>query len=325
MIIVQAPLRISFFGGGTDFAEFYRLEGGCVLTSAIDKYIFVTIKQRFDNKLRIGYTQTEMVDAVDEIQHELIREALRKAGICCGVEVTTMGDIPSAGSGLGSSSAVTVGSLHAMYTYLGEIVPADRLAQEACEIEIDTLGKPIGVQDQYISAFGGLRFFEFRQNGDIVGDRIVLDRDLTRRFDENLMLFFTGVTRQADSVLGEQRANIQERLPVLREIRDIAYLARDELCKGNLDVFGGLLDQSWNLKKRLASKISNGTIDEIYHTARRAGALGGKITGAGGGGFLFLYCPREHQEAVRSALKNLQELPFRLEKDGAKVIFNYKR
>ncbi len=325
MIIVQAPLRISFFGGGTDFAEFYRLEGGCVLTSAIDKYIFVTIKERFDNKLRIGYTQTEMVDAVDEIQHELIREALRKAGICCGVEVTTMGDIPSAGSGLGSSSAVTVGSLHAMYTYLGDIVPADRLAREACEIEIDILGKPIGVQDQYISAFGGLRFFEFRQNGDIVGDRIELDRDLMRRFDENLMLFFTGVTRQADSVLGEQRANIQERLPVLREIRDMAYLARDELCKGNLDVFGRLLDRSWNLKKRLASKISNGAIDELYQAARHAGALGGKITGAGGGGFLFLYCPREHQEAVRSALKHLQELPFRLEKDGAKVIFNYKR
>ena len=166
MIIVQTPLRVSLFGGGTDFPSFFMSEGGgCVVSSAIDKYIFVTIKQRFDNKLRVGYTRTEMVDTIGEIQHELIREALRMTGIKQGVEITTMGDIPSAGTGLGSSGTVTVGSLNAMYSYLGEIITAGCLAKEACEIEIDILGKPVGVQDQYIASYGGLRFIEFKQDG----------------------------------------------------------------------------------------------------------------------------------------------------------------
>ena len=191
MIIVQTPLRISLFGGGTDFPSFFLNEGGgCALSSAIDKYIFVTIKQRFDNKLRVGYTTTEMVNTVDEIQHELIREALRKTHIKQGVEITTMGDIPAAGTGLGSSSTVTVGSLNAMYSYLGEIIPAERLAQEACEIEIDILGKPIGVQDQYIVSYGGLRFLEFKPDGKITIEKIDLEPNLTRQIDDNLLLFF---------------------------------------------------------------------------------------------------------------------------------------
>jgi D-glycero-alpha-D-manno-heptose-7-phosphate kinase len=325
VIIVQTPLRISLFGGGTDFPAFYLSEGGCVLSTAIDKFIFVTIKQRFDNLLRIGYTQTEMVECIDQIQHELIREALRKTGIQSGVEITTMGDIPSAGSGLGSSSAVTVGSLHAMYAYRGEIVPAGQLAREACEIEIETLGKPIGVQDQYIASFGGLRFIEFHQDGSIQCHKVSLGDDLVRRLDDNLMLFYTGVQRQSGSILEEQQANIQQRLPILRELKGMAHEARNELAKGNLDDIGRLLDNSWELKKQLASKISNGSIDEMYQAARRAGALGGKITGAGGGGFLLLYCPRERQENVREALHSLRELPFKLEMDGTKVIFNYRR
>ena len=174
MIIVQTPLRVSFFGGGTDFRAFFAEEGGCVLTSAIDKYIYVTIKQRFDQLLRVGYTRTEMVESIDELQHELIREALRKTGIRRGVEITTMGDIPSAGSGLGSSSTVVVGALHAMYAFQREIVPAERLAGEACEIEIDVLGKPIGIQDQYIAAYGGLRLFEFLPDGQVRGESIEL-------------------------------------------------------------------------------------------------------------------------------------------------------
>ncbi|GAP08786.1 MAG TPA: GHMP kinase [Anaerolinea thermolimosa] len=325
MIIVQAPLRISFFGGGTDFPDFYRQEGGCVLTSTIDKYIFVTIKNRFDAKLRVGYTQTEMVDTVDELKHELIREALRLTGISQGVEITTMGDIPSAGSGLGSSSAVTAGALLAMYTYLGETVTAEQLAREACQIEIERLQKPIGVQDQYAIAYGGLRFFEFRPDGQVIGTRIPISADLKRQLDENFLLFYTGVGRQADSILTEQKANIQDRLQVLREMREMACLARKELEHGNLDAIGSMLDQAWKLKKKLASRISNGEIDALYDTARKAGALGGKITGAGGGGFLLLYCPRERQDAVRHAMGHLQELPFRLERDGVKVIFNYRR
>jgi D-glycero-alpha-D-manno-heptose-7-phosphate kinase len=325
MIIVQTPLRVSLFGGGTDFPSFYCMEGGAVLNFAIDKYIFIIIKKRFDQKLRIGYTRTEMVESVDEIQHELIREALRKAGIQSGVEVTTMGDIPSAGSGLGSSSTVTVGSLHAMYTYLGQIVSVERLAQEACEIEIETLKKPIGIQDQYIAAFGGLKFLEFCTDGQVSCQKIELGTSQKRRLNENLMLFFTGLTRPAATILGEQKDNISGRRSILREMKHMAYTARQELLTGNLDSIGSLLHESWELKKQLASQISNGTIDEIYQVARRAGAIGGKITGAGGGGFLLLYCPYEKQEAVREALSDLQELPFALEQDGSKVIFNYRR
>ncbi len=325
MIVVQTPLRISLFGGGTDFRAFFEEEGGCVLTSAIDKYIFVIIKKRFDNLLRVGYTRTEMVESVDEIQHELIREALRKTGIQRGVEITTMGDIPSAGSGLGSSSTVIVGALNAMYTYLGEIVPAERLAAEACAVEVDTLGKPIGIQDQYIAAYGGMRFLEFRPDGSVAVERIELPVDLKRRVNENLLLFFTGITRQATSILGEQQRNLDGRRGILRHMKAMAYEARTELLAGNLDSLGCLLHESWLLKKQLAGSISNGTIDAMYEASRQAGAIGGKITGAGGGGFLLLYCPWEKQECVRTALRGLQELPFQLEPDGTKVIFNYRR
>jgi D-glycero-alpha-D-manno-heptose-7-phosphate kinase len=325
LIIVQTPLRISFFGGGTDFPSFFMEEGGCVLSSAIDKYIFVTVKERFDRKLRVGYTQTEMVDDVDSIRHDLIRECLRQTGICEGLEVTTMGDIPSEGSGLGSSSTVTVGALQAMYMQLGEIVSAERLAREACTIEIDTLKKPIGIQDQYIAAYGGFRFFEFRSDGEVSVEKIRLSADSYRMLNDNFLLFFTGVSRKADSVLTEQKSNIKDRLTELRMIKQMAYDARHDIETGNFDAIGGLLHQSWELKKRLSRTVSNGTINEIYDSARRAGALGGKITGAGGGGFLLLYTPYERQAAVRNALSGLQELPFRLEEDGSKVILNYRR
>ena len=324
MIIVQTPLRISFFGGGTDFPSYYMEEGGCVLSSAIDKYIFVTVKNRFDEKIRIGYTQTEMVDSLDQIQHELIREALRCTGVFKGIEVTTMGDIPSEGSGLGSSSTVTVGALQALYTHLGEIVSMERLAKEACEIEIGRLGKPIGVQDQYIAAYGSLRFFEFLTDGQVRVEKLNLQADFRRVLNDCFLLFFTGISRQADSVLKEQKKNIKDRVAILREIKDMAYHAKKELEAGNSDSFGALLHHSWQLKKRMAGQISNGTIDELYDSARRAGARGGKITGAGGGGFLLLYAPYERHGAVREALAGLQELPFRLENDGSKVIFNYR-
>jgi len=325
MIIVQTPLRISFFGGGTDFPSFFLSEGGAVLSSAVNKYIFVTIKERFDCKLRVGYTRTEMVDSVAEIQHELIREACLKTGIKEGVEITTMGDIPAAGSGLGSSSTVTVGSLHAMYSYLSETVTGEQLAREACEIEVDTLKKPIGVQDQYIVALGGLRFMEFGTDGTVRTERVNLDYWSRLQLNESLLLFFTGITRQAGSILEEQKNNIHDRLSILREMKRMAYIARDDLKAGNIDIIGELLHHSWELKKQLASGISNKMIDAIYQQARKAGAIGGKITGAGGGGFLLLYVPYHKREAVRSAMSSLQELPIQLEPDGSKVIFNYRR
>jgi D-glycero-alpha-D-manno-heptose-7-phosphate kinase len=325
LIIVQTPLRISFFGGGTDFPSFFMEEGGCVLTSAIDKYIFVAVKERFDSKLRIGYTQTEMVDNLDEIQHELIREALRTTGIHSGLEITTMGDIPSEGSGLGSSSTVTVGALHALYTYLGEIVSAEKLAREACSIEIDRLKKPIGIQDQYIAAYGNLRFFDFLPDGQVTTEKVRLDTESRRALNDRFLLFFTGVSRRAGNILQEQKENIKDRITVLREMKQMVYEARKVLTAADFDAFGLLMHESWKLKKRLAGSITNGSINDLYELARHSGAIGGKITGAGGGGFLLLYVPYEKQSAVRNALCGLQELPFRLEADGTKVIFNYRR
>lgn len=325
MIITQTPLRISFLGGGTDFRDFYEREEGCVLSSAIDKYIFVVLKERFDNKIRVGYTQTEMVDRLDDVQHELVREALRKTGITQRIELSTMGDIPSTGTGLGSSSTVTVGALNAMYLYLGEARGAATLASEACEIEIDILGKPIGKQDQYIVAHGGLRFIRFRPDGTVTVEKVRLPDEARRRLSRNLMLFYTGITRSSSTVLKEQVDNINDRFEVLCKMKQLAVEARECLERQAFDELGELLHQGWEYKKQLASGISNGRIDAMYRTARRAGAIGGKISGAGGGGFLLLYCPVERQDDVRQALAPLRELPFALERDGSKAIFNYRR
>ncbi len=210
MIIVQTPLRVGLFGGGTDFPAYFLKHGGCVLNFAIDKYIFVTVKKRFDSLIRIGYTKTEMVNRIEDIQHELIREALQKTGIREGIEVTTMGDIPSAGSGLGSSSTVTVGALHAMYTHNNELVVSNQLAEEACEIEVDILGKPIGYQDQYIAAYGGVRFIEFTPDGTVEVEKIDVDGCVQRHLNQNLLLFFTGLTRKSESILTEQKDNIEK-------------------------------------------------------------------------------------------------------------------
>jgi D-glycero-alpha-D-manno-heptose-7-phosphate kinase len=325
VIITQTPLRISFFGGGTDFREFFLAEGGCVLSSAIDRYIFVIIKRRFDDRIRVGYTKTELVDHVDEIQHDLVRECLRKTGIQKRVEIATMADIPSTGSGMGSSSTVTVGLLNAMYQFLGEPRDADSLARQACEIELDRLKKPIGMQDQFIAAYGGQRFIQFGRDGRIELESLELEEPQRLRFSRNLMLFYTNISRKAESVLSEQVNNMNGNAQVLREMKTLAHTARQLLEARCFDEFGLLLHQGWQLKKQLASRISNGAIDEIYDIARRAGALGGKLVGAGGGGFLLLYCPSERQDDVRAALWNLRELPFNLEQFGTKVIFNYAR
>lgn len=323
MIIVQTPLRISFFGGGTDFPTYFQAEGGAVLTTAINKYIFVIVKKRYDDRLRISYTRTEMVDRVDEINHELIRQSLIMTGITKGVEIITMGDIP-AGTGLGSSSTVTVGALHAMHAYQNRWVPTAQLASEACQIEVDILGKPIGYQDQYIAAFGGLRFIEFRRDGQVTVDNVAVKAEILKRLSEKLLLFYTGVTRTADEILVDQKEKIGQNGDILRRLKEMAFVARSALIAGELDRIGDLLDESWMLKKQLAKGISNGLLESSYNAARQAGALGGKVTGAGGGGFLLLYTPLEKRESVRAALKHLQELPFQLEPDGTKVVFNYR-
>lgn len=325
MIIVQTPLRVSLFGGGTDFPGYFREEGGCVLSTAIDKYIFVTIKHRFDDMLRVGWTKTDMVHDLADLRHELIREAFRMVEIEQGVEISTMGDIPSQGSGLGSSSTVTVGSLHAMYALQGEMVLPETLARQACQIEIERLGKPIGIQDQYIAAYGGFRQLTFNADDSVTVERVALNSEQRQQINDNLLLFFTGITRKADTILSEQKTNIVDKKVILRQMADLVPTARREIEAGNLEAIGPLLDEGWQLKRQMASRISNPEIDELYATALNAGATGGKISGAGGGGFLLLYCPPEARRNVRRALAHLQELPFRTEYDGSKVIFNYRR
>jgi D-glycero-alpha-D-manno-heptose-7-phosphate kinase len=325
VIITQTPLRISFAGGGTDFKGFYERETGAVVSTAIDKYIYVIVKERFDDLIRVGYTRTEMVESVSDIQHELVREAMRMVGIDKGIEVSTMADIPSEGSGLGSSSTVTVGLLNALHAYKGNAVTAETLARQACEIEIGVLGKPIGKQDQYIAAYGGLRHFRFYANDEVEVNSIELDEGSRQRLCESLLLFWTGTSRKSSDVLTEQRSNIRNKMPLLVEMRDQA----DELARllkiGAIASLGQTLREGWMRKRQLASGISNPQIDELFDLAMSAGALGGKVTGAGGGGFFLVCTPPENRAAVRKKLGHLRELPINLSRDGSKVIFNVRR
>jgi len=324
VIIVQTPLRISFLGGGTDYEGFYRNHGGAVLSTAIDKYIFVIIKRRFDEMIYVNYSKKEIVDSPDKLEHELIREAMKMTRVGKGIEVTTLADVPANGTGLGSSSSVTVGLLKCLYAYQGEFKTAETLAQEACQIEIDSLRKPIGRQDQYIAAYGNMRLITFNSSG-VELEKIELSYQDSRRLNENLLLFYTGQATNSNKVLSEQKSNINNNIEILDEMSGLVFEAKDAILAGAFDELGKLLDRSWKLKKQLSSKISNFRIDEMYETALKAGAIGGKITGSGGGGFLLFYCPKTKQDKVRKALKGLKELPFCFEHDGSKVIFDYRR
>ena len=325
MIVVRTPLRISFLGGGTDFPEYYREHSGAVLSTAIDKYIYVIVKQRFDHKVYVNYSKKEIVENFTELDHELVREAMRVTEVEQGVEITTLADVPSSGTGLGSSSSVTVGLLQALYAFRGHLGTAESLARQACESEIERCGKPIGVQDQYIAAYGGLRQLDFQEDGKVSVIDLGLGQELLLRLNRNLMLFYTHITRPSASVLTEQRDNIGERRASLVGLRNLALQARDCLKSDDLSEFGELLHQGWELKKGLASGVTNITLDEHYRAAREAGALGGKISGAGGGGFLLLYCPLAYQDDVRNALSSLRELPFAFDSDGSRVVFNLGR
>jgi D-glycero-alpha-D-manno-heptose-7-phosphate kinase len=325
MVITQTPLRLSFAGGGSDFAEFYREGAGKVISTAMDKYIFVIVKERFDDKIVLNYSRKEIVDSVPEIEHELIREAMLQTGIERGVEISTLADIPSEGSGLGSSSALVVGLLNAMYMYRGEQVTAERLAREACEIEIGRCGKPIGKQDQYAAAFGGLQVYHFNPDESVGHEPVELSARASWQFGTSLMLFYTGRTRSSSAILTEQRDNTASRRAHLEAMLPLVDRIREALTSGCFEDVGKLLHEGWMLKRKLASKISDDQIDGCYEAARQAGAVGGKIAGAGGGGFLLLYVPPVHQEKVRAAMQGLFELTFLPEPDGSKVIFNLRR
>lgn len=324
MIISQTPLRVSLFGGGTDFSNFFLKEEGAVLSLGIDKYVYVIAKERFDEKIYVNYSKKEIVDTVEEVEHGLVREAMKKTGITGGIEVTTLADVPSQGSGLGSSSSITVGLLNAFYAYQGEQVSLERLASEACEIEIDILGKPIGCQDQYIAAYGNMRLIRFQRNGKINVEKLNVTEGQKRQLVSNLLLFYSGKTRSSSDILIEQKKNIVSRMNELRSLRDITYQAKECMMKGDIDKMGYLLNKSWVEKKKLASNITTDELEEVYQTALSNGAIGGKICGAGAGGFFLLYCPMERQESVRDALSCFRELPFLLSRGGTKIIFNMR-
>jgi D-glycero-alpha-D-manno-heptose-7-phosphate kinase len=323
MIITRTPLRVGLVGGGTDLPDYYREHGGRVLNAAIDKYVYVVVKQRFDDDIYVNYSSKEIVSRVEDLKHELVREALHMTGIRGGVEITTLSDIPSSGgSGLGSSSAVTVGLLQALFTYQGRQLTAEELANRACAIEIDRCRKPIGKQDQYAAAYGGVCDIRFGPGDRVVVDQLALTPQVRRKVQEELLLFFTGVTRSANSILSEQTANIADRLPQLHQLRDLAGEAANGLRDGDVDALGVAMNKSWAAKRELASGVSTSQIDEAVEAAISAGATGVKVTGAGGGGFLLLVCPLENQRRVREQLAHLRELPISIEPFGSRVILN---
>lgn len=332
MIISQTPLRVSFLGGGTDFPGYFAApgnpRGGAVTGVAIDKSVYVIVKQRFDDRIYLNYSRKEIVDAVDDVQHGLVREAMRMTGVTHGVEITTLADVPSEGSGLGSSSAITVGLLNALWAYQGETFTAGELAAQANRIELDILRRPMGVQDAYLAALGGIRHVTFgpRDAGAIRWVRVDLPREDVTRLCANLMLFYTHKTRNSSSILETQSANIADRTVVLDALRELADEGARRIAARDFDGFGALLHEGWVLKTRLADGITDDTVDALYARAREAGAVGGKIAGAGGGGFLLLYAPLGAQDAVRAAIGgDLREMPFRFERDGTRIVFNTRR
>jgi D-glycero-alpha-D-manno-heptose-7-phosphate kinase len=325
MIVTQTPLRVGLVGGGTDLPGYYREHGGRVLNAAIDKYIYVIVKQRFDDDIYVNYSQKEIVSRVEDIQHELVREAMYMTGVRSGVEITTLADIPSSGSGLGSSSAVTVGLLHALFAYRGRQVTADELAERACTIEIDRCRKPIGKQDQYAAAYGGICDLRFGPGDRVDVQQITLSHQVRRLLSNELLLFYTGITRSANTILEEQSGNTADRLPQLAQLRDLAGEAADGLRAGDIDAVGVAMNKSWQAKRTLASGVSNSQIDQAVDDALAAGATGAKVTGAGGGGFLLVVCTLERQRAVRVALSDMRELPVKIDPTGSRVVFNVHR
>jgi D-glycero-alpha-D-manno-heptose-7-phosphate kinase len=325
MIITQTPLRIGLVGGGTDLPGYYTEHGGRVLNAALDKYVYVIVKQRFDEDIYVNYSKKEIVSRVEDLEHELVREAMLMTGVNSGVEITTLADIPSAGSGLGSSSAVTVGLLNALYAYCGCQVSAQELAERACAIELGRCGKPIGKQDQYIAAFGGIRDIRFGPGEEVVAEELSLTAAARRALQQQIMLFYTGITRSADPILAEQNANRESTQPQLDLLRDLAGFAVERLRLGDVDGLGAALRESWEAKRKLASGVSNDRIDSAVTRALDAGASGAKLTGAGGGGFLLVICPPERQRAVREGLPDLREFPVGLDRLGSRVVLNVLR
>ena len=321
MIVSRTPLRVSFAGGGTDLQDYYKTGYGAVVSASIKKYMYVTINKRFDDDIRIGYSKTEIVDSVDSIEHGIVREALKKTGVRSGVEVTTIADIPSRGTGLGSSSALAVGLLNALYAFKGYRASPKKLAEEACEIEIDVLKEPIGKQDQYIAAYGGIQHIRFNADESVVLDPVICPAKTKRELENHIMLFYTGKTRPARDIMSKQRNNSTANKDTLDRMRDQADQLLHDLASLQVSKLGNTLKDAWELKKTLSEVITDSDIDKLYAKALSAGAIGGKIAGAGGGGFLVLFVPPENHWSVRNALVGQREIEFKLEPQGSKIIY----
>lgn len=326
MIISRAPFRVSFCGGGSDIESFYKRYGGCVLTCTIRKYVYICIHPSFNkNTVTLKYSKTEEVTNYDEIEHKYFRVMLKDYGIK-GVEISSIADVP-AGTGLGSSSAFTVATLKAFKAYQKKSYSTYVLANEACDVEINKAGSPIGKQDQFASAFGGINFITFHQDGKISVEPVIMPKGSEEKLQNNLLLFFTGITHDANKILSEQTKNIQnmqDKIKAQLKLCDMAKELRQHFEKGDIDYLGKILKDSWEIKKSLSSQISNNAIDDIYQRAIKAGADGGKLLGAGGGGFMLFYVKPEHQESVRRALKDLLEIEFKFDFEGATIIYGNK-
>lgn len=329
MIISKAPVRISLGGGGTDLASYYSKFGGFLIAGAIDKYIFICLNRRFERSIKLSYSKTEVVQSVDQVQHKIFREALRLAGIDNQVELSSIADVP-ANCGLGSSSSFTVALLTALRSYTRDLAPLRDLAEEACHIEIDVLKNPIGKQDQYMAAFGGVTALTFEKDGTVIVEPLRMPNGKLVELEYNIALFYTGIERSASEILASQdQKTKQDDQGIIERLHGIKQIGLETRClfeKGDIDTFGELLDQHWNTKKQLSSAISNPFIDEAYAEALKAGALGGKIMGAGGGGFFMFYCPGTKAKVIqRLTGMGLRYFPFRFDFEGAKIVANLRQ
>lgn len=324
MIISRTPLRISFVGGGSDLPSFYRKYGGAVVSTSISKYMYITVNKKFDDHIRVSYAKTEEVESVDQIEHKLVREALRMLEISGGIEITSIADIPSRGTGLGSSSSFTVGLLHALHAYKGQYVSAEDLASQSCIVEINRCGEPIGKQDQYAAAYGGFNLITFNPDETVSVDPIICRPDTIERLQARLVAFYTGITRSASDLLKKQKGIIEQnrtKQRILQDMVKLAYTLRAELQRNNVEALGDILHESWMLKKSITDGVSNPVIDKWYETARRAGAKGGKLLGAGGGGFLIFFVSDDRRENVIKALPEIRSVDLKFGQSGSRIIF----
>ncbi len=323
MIITRTPFRVSFIGGGSDLQSFYSKKDGAVLSTTINKYMYISSHPFFNRKaFQLKYSKTEQANRIDDIKHPILRETLRRFSINGGFEISSNADIP-AGTGLGSSSAFTVGLFHNIYTCQGQHVIKSRLAEDACDMEINILKAPIGKQDQYASAVGGLNLIEFLKDGSVMVEPIAISAEDNKALERNLLLFYTKSQRSASRILKKQTHFMadNDKFALVDEMLPYVYKLRDALFQKKFDYMGEVLDTGWQLKKKITGEISNAEIDNYYRVAIKAGAIGGKLLGAGGGGFLLFYCPLKKQASLRKAMRGLFELKFALDHEGSKIIY----